>query len=76
MQSALRVCLGLRCLRMLRLLASINRANVLFRHFVKVLPAFSSLFGAFWAVFVLYAQLGCTGIVAQDVNLRRALQIA
>ena len=48
----------LRALRMLRLLASVERFNAIFRHFVRLLPAFSALFGALWALFYVYAQLG------------------
>ena len=48
----------LRALRMLRLLASVERFNAIYRHFVRLLPAFSALFGALWALFYVYAQLG------------------
>ena len=48
----------LRALRMLRLLASVERFNAIYRHFVRLLPAFSALFGALWALFYVYAELG------------------
>jgi two pore calcium channel protein len=37
---------------------SVQRFNAIFRQFVRLLPAFSALFGALWALFSLYAQLG------------------
>uniref|UniRef100_A0A7S3AFJ0 Ion transport domain-containing protein n=1 Tax=Haptolina ericina TaxID=156174 RepID=A0A7S3AFJ0_9EUKA len=66
---ALRVAQLLRLLRPVRLLFSFRRFDVIIRHFLRVLPSFSGLVGAVWALFAFYAQLGVAlfgGLVRLD----------
>ena len=47
-----------RLTRILRLLVMIKRFNLIFSTFMELIPAFSTLFGMMWALFLLYGELG------------------
>ena len=57
--AALRVALSLRTLRPMRLLLSVGSFRRTTLRFVEVLPELAGLFGALFALFCFYAQLGC-----------------
>jgi hypothetical protein len=56
--SVLRYTMLFRLLRVLRVLGTVERFNVIFATFLRLIPAFSTLFGVLWAIFVLYAEVG------------------
>ncbi|KAL1495430.1 hypothetical protein AB1Y20_016798 [Prymnesium parvum] len=67
--AALKAAQLLRLLRLLRLLFSFSRFEAIFGHLLRVLPSFSGLAGAMWALFAVYAQLGVAlfgGLVRVD----------
>ena len=55
---ALRIALALRTSRLLRLFTTVHRFRVIFRRVVRLLPELTGLFGALWALFSVYAELG------------------
>ena len=55
---ATRVALALRTLRLLRLFTTLRRFRSIFRRVVRLLPQLAGLFGAIWALFSVFAELG------------------
>jgi hypothetical protein len=56
--TALKIALGLRTLRLPRIIASLQQTSVIFRRLVKALPSFIGLAGLVWVLFNVFAQLG------------------